>query len=139
MSRHILNSFLPRALALGAAMLAGASAGAAALAPQSSDANGVTIMVKPAELSASAPAWLFQVSLNTHSVELSDDLARTAKLVDAAGKQHPALAWEGAPPGGHHRNGTLRFEPIKPLPAAVELRVQRPGETAPRIFRWKLR
>lgn len=139
MSRHILNSFFPAALALSAAMLTAVSAGAAGLPARSSDAGGVTMIVKPAELSASAPVWLFQVSLNTHSVELSDDLARTAKLVDAAGKQYPALAWEGDPPSGHHRKGTLRFQPLKPQPAAVELRIQRPGEAAPRTFRWKLK
>lgn len=139
MSRRVLNFLLPAALAFSVALLAAPRAGAAALASQSSDAGGVTVMVKPVELSAGAPAWRFEVSLNTHSAELSDDLARTAKLVDAGGKQHPALAWEGDPPGGHHRKGTLRFEPLRPLPAAVELRMQRPGEAAPRTFRWKLR
>ena len=49
------------------------------------------------------------------------------------------LPIDGDPPGGHHRKGVLRFAPIAPVPDAVELRLQRPGESAPRSFTWTLK
>jgi hypothetical protein len=49
------------------------------------------------------------------------------------------MAWDGAPPGGHHREGVLRFKPISPQPQAIELQFTRAGEGAPRSFRWQLK
>ena len=124
---------------VGAVMLFGATAFAADLASQSSENDGVTIAVKPVDVSAGAATWSFQVSLSTHSQELSDDLVRTAFIVDRAGKKNVVpTAWKGDAPGGHHRNGVLSFKALTPLPKAIELRVQRPGEKAPRVFRWDL-
>ena len=123
----------------GAAMLFGSGAFAADLATQTSEGDGVTIAVKPVDLSAKATTWSFQVSLSTHSQDLSDDLARTAYIVDRAGKKHIApTAWKGDAPGGHHRNGVLSFKALTPPPKAIELRIQRAGEKAPRLFRWDL-
>ena len=101
-------------------------------------ANGVTVSVQPRDLSASAASWDFAISMDTHSQELSDDLVKSAILLDATGREHPPLAWDGASPGGHHRAGTLKFAPISPLPSWVELKIRRPGETEPRAFRWLL-
>lgn len=126
--------------ALSAALLL-MSTGAASqqLAPQSSEDGGVTVRVTPLDLSADAKSWSFEVVLDTHSQDLADDLTQTAAIIDEAGKPHAPLAWEGAPAGGHHRKGVLRFAPITPPPAAVELRMQRPGEPKPRTFRWPLK
>ena len=77
--------------------------------------------------------------LDTHSQDLSDDLLKTAVLVDAQGGRHAPLAWQGAPPGGHHREGVLRFKGLGALPDAIELQIRRPGEAAPRAFLWKLK
>jgi hypothetical protein len=109
------------------------------LAPQSSQEGGVTVRVTPLDISADAKSWSFEVVLDTHSQDLADDLTQTAAVIDEAGRSHAPLAWEGAPPGGHHRKGVLRFAPITPPPAALELRVQRPGEPKPRTFRWPLK
>ncbi len=124
---------------VGAAMLFGTTAFAADLASQSSESGGVTIAVKPVDVSAKAATWSFQVSLTTHNQELSDDLVRTAFILDRAGnKKLVPTAWEGDAPGGHHRKGVLSFKALTPLPKAIELRVQRAGEKAPRMFRWDL-
>jgi hypothetical protein len=101
-------------------------------------ANGVTVSVQPKDLSPGATSWDFAVSMDTHSQELSEDLVKSAVLLDATGREHPPLAWDGAGPGGHHRAGALKFAPIVPLPSWVELRIRRPGETEPRGFRWAL-
>jgi len=111
---------------------------AAELGAQKSSDLGVTVAVTPQSLSEDAKSWDFKVVLDTHSQNLSDDLLRTTFLL-AGNERLTPVAWEGAPPGGHHREGTLRFTPVKPLPQSIELQMQRPGETAPRTFRWNLR
>jgi len=124
---------------VGAAMLFGSAAFAGDLAAQSSESDGVTIEVKPVDVSAKATSWSFQVSLSTHNQDLGDDLVRTAYIMNRAEKkQATPTAWKGDAPGGHHRIGVLSFKALTPLPKAIELRVQRAGEKAPRIFRWDL-
>lgn len=112
---------------------------AAELAGQRSSSGGVTVAVTPQNLVASAKSWDFKVVLDTHSGELNDDLVKTATLIDDKGGRHAPEKWEGAGPGGHHREGTLRFNAIAPRPESVELQIQRPGESAPRSFRWQLK
>lgn len=138
-SRSLIPFSLLHALVLCAALLYALGGAAAELEQQSSQAGGVSVSVKPTDVSAAAATWLFQVTLTTHSGDLGDDLARTATLVDSAGKHYPAAGWDGDPAGGHHRKGVLRFKAQSPRPDALELRIQRQGESAPRTFRWKLK
>ena len=93
----------------------------------------VTISVTPKEVGRASSVWEFEVVLDTHSQDLSDDLMKTAAL---AGE--PPIEWLGSGPGGHHRTGVLRFKAIQPYPDVIELRIARPGEAAPRSFRWQL-
>lgn len=119
--------------------LLAAGAFAAELAVQRSSASGVTVAVTPQSLAAGAKSWDFKVVLDTHSAELKDDLARSAVLVVDGGGSYTPTAWQGDPPGGHHREGTLKFNAISPQPKAIELQIQRPGELKPRSFRWQLK
>lgn len=121
-----------------AALLVAFSA-AAQLQTQRNSANGVTVAVTPGNLDRGAKHWDFSLVFDTHTQELSDDLLKNAVLADDQGNEFKPLAWEGAPPGGHHRTGVLKFGAIDPQPAAVELRITRPGEANARAFRWKLR
>lgn len=114
-------------------------ASAAALAPQTNSERGVTVGATPRDISSTAKVWEFDIVLGTHSQDLSDDVKAGAVIVAGGGAKHAPLSWEGDPPGGHHRKGVLRFAPISPLPDAIELRIQRPGEPAPRSFRWALK
>jgi len=106
---------------------------------RTSASQGVTVKATPKTLAAGAPVWEFTVVLDTHSAELSDDLTKTATLVGPGGRRFAPIAWKGPAAGGHHREGVLQFEPISPVPATVELQIQRPGESAPRAFRWDLK
>lgn len=90
------------------------------------------------DLSAGAKTWDFKFVLDTHSQDLNDDLTKSAVLLDPSANSYLPVAWEGAGPGAHHREGVLRFKPIVPRPASIELRIQRVGETMPRSFRWPL-
>jgi hypothetical protein len=111
---------------------------AAQLAPQKMVANGVTVVVTPGNLVQGAKSWDFTIVFDTHTQDLSDDPAKSAVLLDDKGNEFRPSAWEGAAPGGHHRQGVLKFNTITPQPASVELRIVRPGEAAPRVFRWQL-
>lgn len=120
-------------LALGISV---AVAAAGALPTQSISANGVTVKATPRGLAG--PVWEFELVFDTHTQDLSDEPAKSASL-HAGGETAAPLAWQGDAPGGHHRKGVLRFKAISPLPAGLELRLQRPGESSPRMFRWQLR
>lgn len=104
-------------------------------AVRTSDEQGVTLKVTPNPWLAGDREWSFSIVLATHSQALDDDLARNVVLV-IDGREVKPLQWTGAAPGGHHREGRLGFPSPAALPQAVELRIQRPGEASPRIFRW---
>lgn len=129
--------FLRGLVFLAAATLA-AGAAAADLGARSSNNGGVSVSVTPKVVSPTAAAWEFSVVLNTHTQDLSDDLVKNTVLIDAQGGRHSPTAWVGAPPGGHHRSGVLRFKGLGGQADAIELQIRRPNEAAPRSFRWKL-
>lgn len=133
--RSRLTAFIPGLLAV----LLAAGALAAELRAQRSSTGGVTVEVTPQNLSAGAKSWDFKIVLDTHSADLSDDLVKTAVLLDGTGGKYAPVAWDGAAPGGHHREGVLRFKPLAPQPQAIELRISRPSEPTPRSFRWQLK
>jgi hypothetical protein len=125
-------------LSLSAILLAVTSAQAAPnLPPQSSSQAGVAVQVTPRVVSGSS--WEFEFSINTHSGDLSEDVEKAVVLVADGSTSYAPVAWEGDPPGGHHRKGVLRFNGISPQPQVIELKLQRPGEPSPRLFRWQLR
>jgi hypothetical protein len=108
------------------------------LASQTRSEGGVRVKVTPKNITVAADTWDFEVALNTHSVALDQDLAKTTVLVDAQGKEYLPMAWEGDPPGGHHRGGVLRFKPLAVLPSSLELRINGVGGIDARVFRWQL-
>jgi len=96
----------------------------------------VSVFVTPRGDLVSDPIWNFEVTLNTHSVELLQDLAEVSDLVAGAESYSP-IAWEGDASGGHHRSGILKFAPISPLPKEIELIISGIGGVD-RRFRWEL-
>jgi hypothetical protein len=137
--RPSLRIVAATALAWGVALAAVHAAGDVPPAlTQTSVAKGVTVKVTGQNLAGEDPAWRFAVVLDTHSQDLSDDLSRTVVLVTDDGRQITPISWKGPGPGGHHREGTLEFQAPQPRPRSIEMRMQRPGEAEPRIFRWAL-
>lgn len=130
---------IARILAFVAAATLAAAGLASELEPRTSSTAGVTVKVTPKSVAPGAATWEFGVVLDTHSQALDDDLVKSAVLVDSRGVRHAPLAWEGAPPGGHHREGVLRFKSLTALPGTIELQISRPGEPVPRAFRWTLK
>lgn len=113
-------------------------AAAALLSPRTSDAGGVRVVVTPRVAEPGATVWEFEVVIDTHIKPLNEDLAGTAVLVDDSGRQLASLAWQGDPPGGHHRKGILRFPPPEGRLKAIEVHISGVGGPERRVFRWEL-
>ncbi|MFH0804004.1 MAG: hypothetical protein V1896_00150 [Candidatus Zambryskibacteria bacterium] len=99
--------------------------------------ENVTVTVAPLDLSAESTEWKFDVVMNTHSVELDQDMVEATILINNPGKEYKPLRWEGADPGGHHREGVLVFAPIKPYPQHLSLIIKGIGGID-RPFTWIL-
>ncbi len=95
----------------------------------------VTVIVTPLDLSSQSAQWKFDVVMDTHSVELDQDMTKVAVLIDDQGKEYTPLTWEG-PTGGHHREGTLTFARITPAPKSVELKITGIADVV-RSFVWQ--
>jgi len=122
---------------LGPAYAIAQPAAPKALTSQTSRGGGVTVTVTPKDLAADAPRWQFEVVFDTHSIDLNHEIARSAALIDAAGRRHAPLGWSGDPPGGHHRKGVLSFEPLGAVDE-VTLQIRDVG-VLERVFRWSLK
>lgn len=96
----------------------------------------VTVKITPQALDGAE--WKFDVVFNTHSIELNQDIMQIAELTDDQGIIYKPIAWEGAEPGGHHREGMLVFEAVNPAPSSIELKIKKVGGIAERSFKWYL-
>lgn len=107
-------------------------------APQVNNQREIKVTATLQNIPNDAKTWDFEVVIETHTQALNDDPLKVSVLI-VDGKQYLPLAWKGAPPGGHHRKGTLHFKAISPQPAAVELQIRLAGEPSPRSFKWLLK
>ncbi len=110
------------------------------LEPKMDETGAVAIAVAPKGIFESSESWDFEISLNTHSIELSEDMVKVATLftqITQNGEEYRAIEWEGSPPGGHHREGSLKFRPISPMPASIALEIYINGER--KNFEWALK
>lgn len=112
---------------------------APAFEARSSDAAGVSIVVKPKPVEAGAKVWEFDVTMNTHTKPLSENLTVVSVLVDGDGRSTKPIAWQGDKPGGHHRRGVLQFPAPAGAPATFELQMTGVGGVELRTFRWEVK
>ena len=108
------------------------------------DEQGAVIFeVTPLNLGTPADTLEFDVSMNTHSVDLSMDLAQLATLSTDAGFTVQASKWDAAP-GGHHVSGKLLFPSMQDTKYILEgvskltLTIINVDATS-RIFEWELK
>jgi len=104
--------------------------------------GAVTFEVTPLNLSKAADSLEFDVSMNTHSVDLSMDLAQLATLTTDTGLTVQAEKWD-ATPGVHHVPGKLIFLATQDgksvLEGAGKLTLTIVNVDAPtRVFEWAL-
>jgi hypothetical protein len=99
--------------------------------------NFISIEVKPIDFSFDKPSK-FDISLSTHQGALDFDLAQICLLEDDKGNVYKPLSWEGSPPGGHHRNGTLTFSKLKEKSRFIKLTIRNVYDVPERVFKWEL-
>lgn len=106
---------------------------------QTSDGGQVTVVVDWAGPAAGA---VFDVTLDTHSVDLDTLDLTDASLRNDRGETLAALPW-AAPKGGHHREGELTFDGDAPALFAgatwIELVITGVGDLPERVLRWEVR
>jgi len=130
-TKSVFKGIIVLALAFG---LAGQ---ARAYDTQSNRLNRVRVDVKPVQL-APGRAVKFRIFLNTHSVDLGQDLAAVSGLKDDRGLEYKPARWTGSPPGGHHRFGVLEFPALKAGAKSVTLVIRNIAGVPARKFAWRV-
>jgi len=110
---------------------------AAAYQTQSNNQNRVRVDVSPIQLSPGKPIK-FEIRLNTHSGDLSQDLVTVCTLKDNSGREYQPTGWDGSPPGGHHRNGVLEFSELGDAAQSITLVIREVANVPERIFNWSI-
>ena len=105
--------------------------------------GAVVFTVTPLNLDAPAGPLQFEVGMNTHSVDLSMDLATLSTLSTDTGLTLQATKWD-ATPGGHHVSGKLIFPASADgksiLEGASKLTLTVVNvDAASRVFEWELK
>ena len=106
-------------------------------AKQSVRGGGVKVSV--VLLEQTSDGTTFQVSMDTHSVNL--DVYRFEEIVrlrDGQGGELAPKAVEAADGSGHHRKATLRFVQSEPEAKTMELVVKNVAGVSKRLFRWRV-
>ena len=101
------------------------------------EGGNVTVSVTPLTLRPGFPPSL-DIAFETHSVDLAFDIEQIATMRDETGTVYTPV-WQGSPPSGHHRSGTLRFTPDLPRPGAVTLTLSDVAGIAERSFNWEVK
>lgn len=86
---------------------------------QSNDQGEVIVEVTPVVLKPGKEAR-FEVSLNTHTIELDYDLLKVSSISDDKGNKLSPLSWSGGS-GGHHLTGELVFPSLSGKAKSVQL------------------
>lgn len=126
-----LNVLVIAVLALGLAIDVGA------YEMKSNNENRVRVDVQPVQLAPGQP-MKFEVRMNTHSADLSQDLAAVSTLKDNNGREYKATAWQGSPPGGHHRKGVLEFPDLAQNSESITLVIRGIDNVPERTFNWRI-
>ena len=99
--------------------------------------NRVRVEVRPVNLTPGEPAR-FEVRMNTHSVNLGQDMVAVSVCKDDQGREYRPVSWQGSPSGGHHRSGILEFPVLEGNPDRVTFVITNIANVPERTFEWKL-
>ena len=105
------------------------------LAPQTKTMGAVEVEVKPISTQP-GEATVFELTLNTHSVELSYDYTQIATLADNQGNFYKPVKWTGES-SGHHLSGELIFASLDENTQQLTLTLEK-VDNETEDFTWKL-
>lgn len=104
---------------------------------KSNKENRVRVDVRPVQLIAGKPAK-FEIRMNTHSGDLSQNLVAVCTLKDSKGREYQPINWDGSPPGGHHRSGVLEFSELAEGAESITLVIREVANVPERVFNWSV-
>ncbi len=107
----------------------------AGLQPQTVEGGSVSIQVTPIAFKMGAPLE-FDIAMNTHSVDLADDMLKAVVLRDDSGMEYAPTAWDGPAGGGHHREGKIKFAPLTMNTKSLTLVVKNIAGVPERVYKW---
>jgi len=113
------------------------AADASAYKTKSNKENRVRVDVRPVQLLPGKPAK-FEIRMNTHSGDLSQDLIAVCTLTDSSGQEYQPINWDGSPPGGHHRSGILEFSELGEEAKSITLVIREVADVPERVFNWSI-
>lgn len=97
--------------------------------------GAVEVEVTPVSIKLGSK-MIFDVALNTHSVDLSYDYTNIIKAEDAKGNVYEAISWSGDK-GGHHLRGEVELEPLIEDTRTIKLNIK--GiDNQNAVFEWEL-
>lgn len=109
---------------------------------RSDNQGAVTVTITPINLENPGETLNFNVSLQTHSVDLSMDVASLSTLITDTGVSAKGISWDGAK-GGHHVTGKLSFpasqdgKPVLQGAKTVTITIQN-IDASERTFTWDI-
>ncbi len=110
---------------------------ASAFETKNNSGGSVDVAVTPETLEVGQP-MAFEIAMNTHSVDLSDDMTKIVTLRDDQGKEYTPTGCEGGGAGGHHRSGVIKFAALASKPKSVDLIIKGLAKVSERDFHWDL-
>lgn len=104
------------------------------LGTKTDEQGSMTVAVTPQENADGS--WDFDVTIDNHVSDVTQDMVAESSLVGSSGVVLTPTAWNGDPPVGHHRKGTLRFAKLSGDLADYTLVLRNLGGIAERSFHW---
>ena len=105
------------------------------LSPQSKTMGAVEVEIKPVSVQSGKDV-VFELSMNTHSVELNYDYTQIAMLTDDSGNTYKLATWTGGN-SGHHLSGQLIFTSLNGDPKQLTLTLEG-VDNETEDFNWQL-
>ncbi len=107
----------------------------ASLETKTNEEGGMTVAVTPKQVADGS--WEFLVAIDNHVQDVMQDMVAVSVLTDQNGVAIRPSAWVGDPPGGHHRQGTLRFATVSAGAKNFTLTLRELGGVSERFFTWE--
>lgn len=105
------------------------------LSSQIKSMGAVEVEITPTKLK-SGQDMVFELSLNTHSVDLDYNYTQILTVEDNEGNTYKATNWSGGN-SGHHLSGQIEFEPLSKDTQSIKLNVSRIDDQK-EVFEWDL-
>ncbi len=108
-----------------------------AFAAQTVEGGSVAVKATPLKMQMNATLE-FEIAMDTHSVDLADDMMKAVVLRDDSGMEYAPSVWDGPGAGGHHREGKIKFAPLTMNTKTLTLVVKNVAGVPERLYKWEL-